>query len=144
VLPNVLEQVSNSNDKIAQFYIVEALIQVCMRAWLVAASACRSALYAGGACVSVATRAAACNCQAFPDEFHIHTLATLLDACEHLLPEVDVKSIVVTLMTRIAEYGRRCAVERSVASGSLFPESVDAFGILRGFCDRLCRVRVVT
>jgi hypothetical protein len=114
VLPNILEQVANSNDKIAQFYLIEATIQ------------------------------------AFPDEFHINTLGQLLEGIESCLPEVDVKSLAVNLMTRIADYARTANAENHVSgsdsaaggsSGGVIPVSIDAFHTLRAFCDRICKVR---
>ena len=87
--------------------------------------------------------------QAFPDEFHIHTLPTLLEGIELLLPQVDVKSLAVNLMTRIADCARNATIDSSSSaaasgaggsSGSLIPASVDAFNTLRAFCDRMCKV----
>ena len=85
-------------------------------------------------CLRGHARTCALTLQAFPDEFHLASLQAFTEACEQLLPEVDVKSLVVTLMTRIAEYARR------LGGANAIPASIDAFGILRSFCDRLCRV----
>lgn len=68
VLPKILEEVVNCKDPIAQFYLMDCIIQV------------------------------------FPDEFHLGTLETFLTQCTALSEEVDVKSILIRLMDRIAQY----------------------------------------
>lgn len=46
-----------------------------------------------------------CIIQAFPDEFHLNTLEDLLKVCTtQLEPNVDVKSIFINLMDRLADY----------------------------------------
>ena len=69
---------------------------------------------------------------------------------EQLLPQVDVKSLAVNLMTRIADYARNTVAERRssavavAADGSaaapLIPTEVDAFNRLRTFCDKIVKV----
>jgi len=68
VLPKILEEVVNCKDPIAQFYLMDCIIQV------------------------------------FPDEFHLNTLEAFLTACTELTDQVDVKSILIRLMDRIASY----------------------------------------
>ena len=87
VLPKVLEEVVNCKDPIAQFYLMDCIIQV------------------------------------FPDDFHLATLEPFLNACTELTDKVDVKSILIRLMDRIAAY---------VASGSAkIPE--DAFKLFNKY-----------
>ncbi|KAI9830381.1 MAG: Vacuolar protein sorting-associated protein 35 [Phylliscum demangeonii] len=45
--------------------------------------------------------------QVFPDEFHLHTLDQFLSATARLHPHVNVKSIVIGLMNRLAAYAAR-------------------------------------
>jgi len=48
-----------------------------------------------------------CIIQVFPDEFHLHTLEKFLEGCSKLEPEVDVKSIFIALMERLANYAAK-------------------------------------
>ncbi|GER26249.1 vacuolar protein sorting-associated protein [Striga asiatica] len=68
VLPTVLEQVVNCKDELAQYYLMDCIIQV------------------------------------FPDEYHLQTLETLLNACPQLQPSVDVKTVLARLMERLSNY----------------------------------------
>ncbi|KAL3469840.1 vacuolar protein sorting-associated protein 35 [Aspergillus californicus] len=43
----------------------------------------------------------------FPDEFHLHTLDSLLSAISRLNPHVDLKKIVIGLMDRLSSYAAR-------------------------------------
>ncbi|KAL4780219.1 vacuolar protein sorting-associated protein 35 [Aspergillus varians] len=43
----------------------------------------------------------------FPDEFHLHTLDSLLSAIARLNPHVDLKKIVIGLMDRLSSYAAR-------------------------------------
>jgi vacuolar protein sorting-associated protein 35 len=45
--------------------------------------------------------------QVFPDEFHLHTLDQFLSAVARLHPMVNVKTIVIGLMDRLAAYAAR-------------------------------------
>ncbi|KAI1973588.1 retromer complex subunit Vps35 [Ophidiomyces ophidiicola] len=45
--------------------------------------------------------------KAFPDEYHLHTLDTLLTAISRLNPHVDMKKIVIGLMDRLSSYASR-------------------------------------
>eukprot|EP00899_Mesostigma_viride_P013117 jgi/Mesvir1/21806/Mv04196-RA.3 len=42
--------------------------------------------------------------QVFPDDFHLQTLDTLLEACPQLQPGVDLKTVLAQFMERLAEY----------------------------------------
>ncbi|CAN0906197.1 Vacuolar protein sorting-associated protein 35B [Linum grandiflorum] len=68
VLPRVLEQVVNCKDELAQYYLMDCIIQV------------------------------------FPDEYHLQSLETLLGACPHLQPGVDIKTVLSQLMDRLSNY----------------------------------------
>ncbi|CAL1383878.1 unnamed protein product [Linum trigynum] len=72
VLPKVLEQVVNCKDELAQYYLMDCIIQV------------------------------------FPDEYHLQSLETLLAACPHLQPTVDVKTVLSQLMDRLSNYAATC------------------------------------
>ncbi|PGH23365.1 hypothetical protein AJ80_02618 [Polytolypa hystricis UAMH7299] len=43
----------------------------------------------------------------FPDEYHLHTLDTMLSAISRLNPHVDMKKIVIGLMDRLSSYATR-------------------------------------
>lgn len=43
----------------------------------------------------------------FPDEYHLHTLDTMLSAIARLNPHVDMKKIVIGLMDRLSSYAAR-------------------------------------
>ncbi|PKI85391.1 Vps35p [Malassezia vespertilionis] len=51
--------------------------------------------------------------QVFLDEFHLHTLPQLLAACARLHPKVNVKQIVISLISRLAAYAAREAENES-------------------------------
>ncbi|XP_047972631.1 vacuolar protein sorting-associated protein 35A-like [Salvia hispanica] len=68
VLPRVLEQIVNCKDELAQYYLMDCIIQV------------------------------------FPDEYHLQTLETLLNACPQLQASVDVKTVLSRLMERLSNY----------------------------------------
>ncbi|PON93925.1 Vacuolar protein sorting-associated protein [Trema orientale] len=68
VLPRVLEQVVDCKDDLAQYYLMECIIQV------------------------------------FPDDYHLQTLETLLNACPQLQPTVDTKTVLSQLMGRLSNY----------------------------------------
>ncbi|XVE69703.1 hypothetical protein DITRI_Ditri10aG0012100 [Diplodiscus trichospermus] len=88
VLPRVLEQVVDCKDDLAQYYLMDCIIQV------------------------------------FPDEYHLHTLETLLGACSQLQPTVDIKTVLSRLMDRLANY--------AASSADVLPEflQVEAFAKL--------------
>ncbi|CAL1355542.1 unnamed protein product [Linum trigynum] len=49
-----------------------------------------------------------CIIQVFPDEYHLQSLETLLAACPHLQPSVDVKTVLSQLMDRLSNYASTC------------------------------------
>lgn len=64
--------------------------------------------------------------QVFPDDFHIRTLETLLTSFARALPGVEMKPIVVTLMTRLARFLQD-------AEGDEIPDlpDIDVFSLFR-------------
>ncbi|XP_043191248.1 vacuolar protein sorting-associated protein 35-like isoform X1 [Amphibalanus amphitrite] len=63
-----------------------------------------------------------CVIQVFPDEFHLATLSSLLRACAELHPGVSVKTIIISLIDRLASFATR-------DGGSGIPDSVPLFDI---------------
>lgn len=62
--------------------------------------------------------------QAFPDETHLLTLDSILDTCGQLQTGVDVKTIIVSLIDRLANYAAR--------SPELIPADIDIFAVFFG------------
>lgn len=60
--------------------------------------------------------------QAFPDEFHLQTLASLLELTTMLLPQVDVLSIYVNLVERLSLFAANSEgnVEQLLESKNVF------------------------
>lgn len=52
-----------------------------------------------------------CIIQVFPDEFHLASLHSFLQACAELQPAVNVKSIIISLIDRLAAYTQRSKEE---------------------------------
>eukprot|EP00658_Telonema_sp_P-2_P064725 TRINITY_DN5393_c0_g1_i5.p1 TRINITY_DN5393_c0_g1~~TRINITY_DN5393_c0_g1_i5.p1 ORF type:complete len:587 (+),score=189.37 TRINITY_DN5393_c0_g1_i5:97-1857(+) len=66
-----------------------------------------------------------CVIQVFPDQMHIATLETFLNTCTQLQPQVNVKSILVNLMDRLANYAQSCVEQ---AAGGFVCE-IKAFNV---------------
>lgn len=62
-----------------------------------------------------------CIIQVFPDDFHLQTLDMFLTTCGQLHEKVNVKDIIITLMTRLAAYAN--------AQPDAFPADLDMFPI---------------
>jgi vacuolar protein sorting-associated protein 35 len=45
-----------------------------------------------------------CIIHAFPDDFNIHCMETLLDTCTNLVPTVDIKQLFINLMDKLAKF----------------------------------------
>lgn len=109
VLPRILEQVVNCKDELAQPYLMDAVIQarfafparISVRSARRARRSIRSKL-TDGSLPSPAPRL-----QVFPDEFHLHTLETILGVCPQLQPNVKVGGVLAGLMSRLA----KCAAD---------------------------------
>ncbi|OMJ81148.1 hypothetical protein SteCoe_18464 [Stentor coeruleus] len=70
-----------------------------------------------------------CIIQAFPDAYHLHTLEPFLESLPQLQPTVDVKSILVNLLTRLADYA---------GEGDLdVVKSIDIFGLIKKAVDNI-------
>ena len=70
-----------------------------------------------------------CIIQAFPDAYHLHTLEPLLESLTQLQPTVDVKSILVNLLTRLADYA---------GEGDLdIVSQIDIFGLIKKSVDAI-------
>ncbi|OMJ95824.1 hypothetical protein SteCoe_721 [Stentor coeruleus] len=68
-----------------------------------------------------------CIIQAFPDAYHLHTLEPFLETLPQLQPTVDIKSILVNLLTRLADYA---------GEGDLdIVKSIDIFGLIKKAVD---------
>jgi len=61
-----------------------------------------------------------CIIQAFPDEYHLKTLETLLTTCGQLQPQVNIKNILVSLIDRLANFSTR---------GETIPADIPVFTI---------------
>lgn len=61
-----------------------------------------------------------CIIQVFPDDFHLGTLDIFLKSCADLQPEVNVKSIIISLIDRLANYAHRSDTEGIPTSLQLF------------------------
>jgi vacuolar protein sorting-associated protein 35 len=61
-----------------------------------------------------------CIIQAFPDDYHLRTLETLLSTCTHLQPGINIRAIVVSLLDRLSNYALR---------GESIPEDIKVFNI---------------
>ena len=45
-----------------------------------------------------------CIIHAFPDDFNIHCMSAILDTCTKLVPAVDIKSLFISLMEKLAKF----------------------------------------
>eukprot|EP00826_Nyctotherus_ovalis_P015776 TRINITY_DN1450_c0_g2_i3.p1 TRINITY_DN1450_c0_g2~~TRINITY_DN1450_c0_g2_i3.p1 ORF type:complete len:500 (-),score=155.41 TRINITY_DN1450_c0_g2_i3:410-1909(-) len=73
-----------------------------------------------------------CIIQVFPDDYHLHTLEKFLDGCSKLEPEADVKTILISLMERLANY----AAGQLEVIEALDKES-DIFTVMKRYVDRV-------
>ena len=62
-----------------------------------------------------------CIIQVFPDDFHLQTLDIFLTTCGQLHDKVNVKDIIITLMTRLASFAK--------TQPEAFPADLDMFPI---------------
>eukprot|EP01119_Soliformovum_irregulare_P001205 TRINITY_DN10924_c1_g1_i1.p1 TRINITY_DN10924_c1_g1~~TRINITY_DN10924_c1_g1_i1.p1 ORF type:complete len:819 (+),score=306.82 TRINITY_DN10924_c1_g1_i1:210-2459(+) len=68
-----------------------------------------------------------CIIQAFPDDYHLRTLESILTTCGQLQPAVNIKSILVSLIDRLANF----------ASSNPIPDDIQIFDI---FSTQVARV----
>ena len=75
-----------------------------------------------------------CIIQVFPDEFHLATLAPFLKACAELHADVNVKSVIVGLMDRLAMFAQKGdseGIPSSIPLFDIFSEQISALSITR-------------
>lgn len=70
-----------------------------------------------------------CMIQAFPDNYHLHTLNSLLETTTQLQPSVEIKGIFINLLNRISDYAGETDLE--------IVQSVDIFKLIKGHVDKL-------
>ncbi|KAG5678377.1 Vacuolar protein sorting-associated protein 35 [Polypedilum vanderplanki] len=71
-----------------------------------------------------------CIIQVFPDEFHLQTLDPFLKSCAQLQSGVNVKSIIISLIDRLAAYHQRNEKAHiDAADGSIIPIDVQLFDV---------------
>mmetsp|Transcript_54426 Transcript_54426/g.62365 ORF Transcript_54426/g.62365 Transcript_54426/m.62365 type:complete len:782 (+) Transcript_54426:65-2410(+) len=74
-----------------------------------------------------------CIIQAFPDEYHLNNLETLLETTTRLQANVDIKSIFINLMDRLAEYASSPDTEIEEE----FNREFDIFGMFKNNIDKI-------
>lgn len=72
-----------------------------------------------------------CIIQAFPDVYHLHTLEPFLDCLPQLQPTVDIKAILINLLTRLSDYIGEGDLDRV--------QTVDIFGLIKKSVDSLIK-----
>jgi len=68
-----------------------------------------------------------CIIQAFPDEYHLHTLKTLLEGCTQLQTGIEIKSILINLLNRLSDYAGEQDIE--------IVRQIDIFGLIKNYID---------
>lgn len=68
-----------------------------------------------------------CIIQVFPDEFHLLSLDPFLKSCAQLQPGVNVKSIIISLIDRLAAFHQRN--EKPAGNNSAIPPEVELFDV---------------
>lgn len=71
-----------------------------------------------------------CVIQAFPDDFHLHTLEPLLDTITQLNSNVDIKNIYINLMERLSKY----ATDADITS---INANLDIFRLFKNSTDKI-------
>ncbi|CAG9335271.1 unnamed protein product [Blepharisma stoltei] len=70
-----------------------------------------------------------CIIQAFPDDYHLHTLEPLLEACTQLQPAVEIKGIFINLLTRISDFAKESDLE--------IVQRVNIFELIKNYIDKI-------
>ncbi len=73
-----------------------------------------------------------CIIQAFPDEFHLKTLETLLEATTKLTPEVELKQIFISLMDRLSKFANDKSNDIAKIS-----KNVNIFELFKKYTDKI-------
>ena len=71
----------------------------------------------------------------FPDEFHLQTLGAFLQACAELHEDVNVKSIISSLIDRLAAFGNK-------EDGEGIPQEIKLFEIFSTHIASVIKVSV--
>lgn len=71
-----------------------------------------------------------CIIQAFPDEFHLKTLDSLLEATTKLNPEVEIKTIFISLMDRLSRY----ATSKDISKVN---QGINIFELFKKYTDKI-------
>ena len=79
-----------------------------------------------------------CIVQAFPDDYNIHCMETILDSLTQLAPGVDVKTLYINLMDKLAKYVGNSGKEDQ----SIIVEVEKIFHLLKQSIDKLIQDRV--
>lgn len=70
-----------------------------------------------------------CIIQVFPDEFHLQTLQSFLKACAELRQQVNVKTVIISLIERLAAYAVRTdgpGIPADIALFEIFSQQITA------------------
>lgn len=70
-----------------------------------------------------------CIIQAFPDDYHLHTLEPLLEACTQLQPAVEIKGIFINLLSRISDFAKDSDLE--------IVQRVNIFQLIKNYIDKI-------
>ncbi len=84
-----------------------------------------------------------CIIQVFPDEFHLQTLDPFLKSCAQLQSGVNVKSIIISLIDRLAAYHQRNLKSQveSTESSSIIPSNVQLFDVFSAQIASIVQIR---
>lgn len=74
-----------------------------------------------------------CVIQAFPDDYHLQTLEDLLDTTSNLNPNVDIKSIFISLMEKLSKFAQ------SSEGGEVekINKNLDIFKLFKKYMDKI-------
>ena len=71
-----------------------------------------------------------CIIQAFPDEFHLKTLEPLLEATTKLNPEVEIKTIFISLMDWLSWYATSKDIKK-------VNQGINIFELFKKYTDKI-------
>ena len=74
-----------------------------------------------------------CIIHAFPDEYNIHCMDTILDTCTKLVPSVDVKGLFIALMEKLAKFVN----DSSKDQNEILESAEKIFGLLKSNIDKI-------
>ena len=73
-----------------------------------------------------------CIIQVFTDEYHLHTLEKILEACTTLHASVDIKAIFITLMDRLSSYSSSKSNEIQTID-----KEINIFALFKKYIDKI-------